>query len=232
MAILTIALLVTSCGNKCKNEVQLYLPQDFKDCFVFPTGSWWVYTVNGEVYDTLNLTSSSLKPRIEPAENECEYIEKFFSTYSTNHYSFFDSYNFCINYKKSPTYNGDTVYYTFIKPEWYKNINSIETKYIYCRYFGAGLYGLNATYEMEIAEQTEKGGGYCLEALRDTSINNISRKLIVFKTIDYDLLDGFFKAYPDSLPPFRVYYARGVGMIKKEMYNGDIWELKQYFINN
>jgi len=31
--------------------------------------------------------------------------------------------------------------------------------------------------------------------------------------------------------PQTIYYAKNIGVIKKELFNGQVWELKRYFIN-
>ena len=35
-----------------------------------------------------------------------------------------------------------------------------------------------------------------------------------------------------NLIPEVTYYAPNVGLIRKELFNGDVWNLKEYFINN
>ena len=54
LLILTITIVgLTRCG--CEGDKTYYMPQDYKDCYLLPEGSWWIYNVNGKVHDTLTL---------------------------------------------------------------------------------------------------------------------------------------------------------------------------------
>lgn len=54
----------------------------------------------------------------------------------------------------------------------------------------------------------------------------------LIKPFNPEELNGNHTDILDYLPPYKAYYARGIGIIRKEMYNGDVWTLEEYFINN
>jgi len=80
-------------------------------------------------------------------------------------------------------------------------------------------------FKGKIGEDFELGGSTITkyEALYDTlSVNKVVYNQVRVYTILKQSFDKQTK---------RVYYAKNVGLIKKELFNGEVWELKRYFIN-
>ncbi len=80
-------------------------------------------------------------------------------------------------------------------------------------------------FKGKIGEVFELGGPTITkyEALYDTlSVNKVVYNQVRVYTILKQSFDKQTK---------RVYYAKNVGVIKKELFNGEVWELKKYFIN-
>ncbi len=230
IVIYTIILVLNGC-NREENRI-VYLPEDFKNCFDFPIGSWWQYAINDTLTDTLVLDciyTGILKPYSSDIGEEA-----FTACYKSSIYGNFDISNVIHLYDRETVNNGDETYVSFDWYNWtiYYDIVHIENPIPSLKYFGDGVFGMQDIQELSKDYQFLNTGYYFLERISDTLFLNKTFELRVFTSVEVDKLPSHLKQNSDKLPPYRVYYAHKIGLIRKEMYNGDVWELKEYFINH
>ena len=213
LALVAIANAFTGCG--CKNEVQLYLPQDFKDCRTFPEGSWWIYSLNGETKDTLTLT---VLDSFFLELSDCIETQNCRVVFNTSYINKTIGYSPTLYYDNLK--NGDSMIAAIGGINWINNSDALNGEGFASDiiYFGAGCYGITSSRYKSVEWQIEKGNNYWLDVVKDTIINNKQTEIIAYRTFSMDTLKsyGFNKPIEDA-PPHKVYYARGIGLIKKEM---------------
>ena len=232
LALVAIASVFTGCG--CKNKVQLYLPQDFKDCFVFPEGSWWAYKISNNSNDTVRIENLKIYPPVI-ISGECIGNENFSASYSSKDMQSFFIENLCISYNSDNVINGDSFYIGLCWGHWNSQEfldYALDTSWNHSiLHFGGGVFGLKNLNEITVEEQQKLGGDYWLESIRDTNLFDNILEIRTYRTLNRNELYLTLQQNLDKLPPYKVIYARGIGLIKKEKYNGDIWTLEDYFIN-
>jgi hypothetical protein len=187
-------------SKKDKNAPTYYMSQEFKDYVLFKPNSQWIYKLESQdVYDTL------------------EIIEQNISI--TNYTDIFD-------------YKGESINQT-ISSTYLKNIilggggaGTLGSKDI-CGY----SQGINAPFLVsQVNFFTGKTTGEYLSNLESSK----TKYLLFFNT--YIVLDKTFqnvKVFEKSfelsaLLPRKVYYAKNVGLIRKELWNGQVWNLVDY----
>ncbi|MFA6950737.1 MAG: hypothetical protein WCQ70_08635 [Lentimicrobiaceae bacterium] len=190
--LLTIILL----GSCCKDAETFMVPENFKQYFYFPAGSYWVYKNQFGAYDTLTLLSTDSKISKMHAES-CDEYEKITANYISSNSGKFNI---------STTYISD-----FMLCELNKNYFTELTDF--------------ATYTN--GEQKAQSCSSDIEWwIEDT--------IVVNKKNYYDVVVNKTTSFiPPSILDFPIkgYFKENIGLVKRELQNGEIWELIDYKIN-
>lgn len=195
-----MAVVLTLIFAGCCPHAETYkVPEDFKQYFYFPEGSWWVYENQSGLIDTLTIQSVSSEIEKMQAE-DCNKFErlsvKFHST---------QSYDMEANIV---CHAENIFYFCFSNPDksFYNNITNMPIL--------AGnehrIFACTSEVDWSIVDSLLVGGIKYSNVYFNQSIN-VSQS--------YDTY------------PVNCYFAKNIGLIKRELQNGEIWELVDYKIN-
>jgi len=201
--------LLQNCGDKpqpkvvCDSTNTAFLPQELLDRFYFKNGTWWVYMdIIAGIKDSIWIVRTSFDIFEEPElKKNCEQIADY--NYKTN-----ISDNWLVSISPQSIAGNKkltNVRYTI----FYRNTNK-----------NASIYRfdfINGSYQ----NPTEEGGSVSFQD-----------SLIVKSKVFKDILHLEYQQKP--LPPEiikQAWYAKHFGLIKYENWDGKIWELTNYHIN-
>ncbi len=199
--ILPIVMLLII-GGSCEKETYM-IPDDFKQFFVFPAGSWWAYKNQFGVYDTLTL--KSIDSKMESTNiGSGELHEEVTSKYHT------------IN-------SGNMVARTF-----YGGKNGGKAIFHFCFFKADESFFNDMTNFPVLANNVHKLFACNVDvewSILDSTIVNNDKYLQVYFNQASNIPESL------NLYPFKCYFVKNIGLIKKELQNGEIWELVDYKIN-
>lgn len=192
--------------NSCTKDEQplVKLDQDFLSYFAFPVGSWWKYK------------------EIKTGERDSFYVNKYQieNFHDKEDSKYYELLSYQINTKTDTAYGWAKPFYTTITPN-----DSIKYRYIEIYKAGQARYLVDAVrFLYKIAPYQElPGAGYLYVKHIDTlTIQGNHYK-------DIYLTDNPFQA--DHNPIKSEYYCRNIGVIKREYFDGSVWELTNYHLN-
>ncbi|MBX9851379.1 MAG: hypothetical protein K2X86_06425 [Cytophagaceae bacterium] len=194
-------LLSTSC-KKEKERPVYYMDQEFKNYTLFPVGSYWVYENSASgMEDSIYLYWQEYK--VYEPNNFNFNFEGFKQTLSSSYY------------QDTITGGGDA----FDKKN--KGYDTFAERYI------SNFLVVNIQF-------------FSPASVKDTFNYNESMRTVYETYYDSLLVEGvwfkevrlFNNLYQEaSSQPKYIYYSKNVGVIRKELFNGQIWNLKRYHIN-
>lgn len=206
--ITSVIILLTSalsCSNCERNEnVPIYYMSDeFKSYVVFPKGSYWVYEeVSSQALDSVYLYRSTIEIKNESDKLGYNYQE-FLGIYKSSYLS--DS----ISGFAYPEFD-DQKFYEYTEGSLSDFLNRPII------FFGDNSVGYKHKYTDDFTVEYEA----FLESMEIQG--EVYGNVKVFKhNIQYF-----------SYQSERIYFAKDIGIIKRELFNGQVWELKRHFINN
>ena len=196
-----ITLLVCCSGCKPDEGPTYYMDQEFKDYVVFGVGSYWVYEDQDLQIDSLYCHRSKLFIK-EASENLGYDYERLQIAFKTSFY------NDSLTGDAHPERN-DRKFYVYEEGSLTYFLNS------YIQFFNNQL--------LDVEYQLQEDSKLKYESYFDEF--NVLGK-------NYQQVRVFTNLIPNSnYAPERIYYARNVGVIRKEMLNGQVWNLKRYHVN-
>lgn len=208
MKISKIILLIfglSGCCSLCKkSDVATYLmDQNFKDYTLFPIGSYWIYAENiSKADDSVYLYQQEVRI------NDSQKIH---------------SYNYeQFNQSLGTTFFNDTLLGGAEAESYYDTIF-----FFYTERYSSNLSATNLQFFSKIA------AGTSLDFADDSRIKYIGEfDSLVADGVEYRherVFENSIQA--DDRLPQKIYYSKGIGVVRKELFNGQVWNLKRYFIN-
>jgi len=192
-------LMIFFLGSCCKDAETFMVPENFKQYFYFPIGSWWVYKNQNNAYDTVTISYVESKIVKENPEGCIEYEE------------------ITIKYQSSQF---GTLRITS---------NRIYDFFTLCEYTSPHYYFTELTDFGTYTNGEQKAQSCSSEIewwIEDTVIINNKNyyDVVVNKTTSF---------IPPSITDFPIkgYFKENIGLVKRELQNGEIWELVDYKIN-
>lgn len=217
--ILVIALLLITglfmVFNSCKEDEYIYLSEEFKSYVIFPEGTYWVYEeIKSGFIDTLNIEEVSISFGSGHSESHTQY-ESGVIEYNTSRSGLIHGY---ISPKAS--IYGCSSYHDLLTAN--KNEDFVEIDSVYM--------GLNLCFFCCCDTGIVMSIGTKYLGMIDTMIINslVFEKVMNFSNVSYDSLEIF--QHPNRAR--KSYYAKNIGLIKWEQFNGNVWEIRDYMINN
>jgi hypothetical protein len=201
--LVVISVTCSTCDFGPKHGPTYLMSDEFKRYIVFPKGSYWVYEeVNSNSIDSVNLYRSELE--MIDGMSKLGYSYQRFIGGSSSSFSPEDS----VRYFGRPSFQ-DQNYYIL---EQFRLNDYLTSPYVFFDNKSVGFefrYTDNITlvYEDFIPELEMNGITYSDVKVFSTNIQ--------------------FFSYQSQ----RIFYAKDVGMIKRELFNGQVWQLKRYYIN-
>ncbi len=207
-------IILISCGK----PEYIYLSDEFKSYTIFPAGSYWVYEkVNTRFIDTMIVESVSLEFHSEHAESNVK-VESGNIKYQTKlsgkiigHIGTINSFpNSCESMSSILIYNST-----------HDTLNTAGGQFLdvgnefFCCCEPGTFSWFDPIHEYSGIIDSVIVGGVKFVTVR------------LFTTIIDDSL--FIQQNPNLVK--KSYFAKNVGLIKWEQFNGNVWELKEYFIN-
>ena len=207
IAILVLTLLATGCCNDCDNDRNptYLLDQDFKNYIVFPLGSYWIYTTDLNEKDSVHLYQQT----IDLIKDSRVYPYKY-QLLKQNLWSSFFSDTLFGGSITEQVRDTDTIYHLYVDRFMSSPLdNSVN--------FFNNL-PVSTVFEFTQSSKTQYVAEMESYFISDAEYKNVR----IFE----NLLQN------DDRLPQKIYYAEGVGIIRKELFNGQNWNLERHFINN
>jgi hypothetical protein len=204
MLVLVFVVTISGCCFDCRNDngPTYLMDQDFKDFVLFPSGSYWVYTNNAGSMDSLYLYFQETR------------IDKSHKIYPFNHEGF--TQNLSSSFYKDTLFGGggamknyDTILFTY--NERYISNSSVT-----------GLQFYNKKKPGSVLDYAEDSKVKYIGVLSGYYVNGVQYS-------DVKVFENFIAA--DVNLSRKIYYVKGIGVIRKELFNGQEWDLKRYHIN-
>ena len=179
------------------------MDQDFKDYTLFPVGSYWIYSENiSKEYDSVYLYQQ------EVGINDSHKIHSY-------------SYE---NFGQSlgTTFFNDTLFGGSATERYYDTIYFLYSERYLSNYVITNLQFFNkmaAGTTLDFADDSQVK--YTGELNSFTADGIEYRNVRVFENL----------IQTDDRLPKKIYYAKGIGVVRKDLFNGQIWNLKRHFIN-
>ncbi len=204
MIILALPLSANFCVSSCnsKNLPDYYMNDNFRSYVDFPKGSYWIYE---ETLTGGKSDSMYLYEREYSTDRSGKYVDYH---YDWINLKFFRSY-----YRD--TLKGTSKLDVFIKKGYYYAENPSIYSDVNVQYF-TEIGGINFSYDYPGSKILYK------DSLESYKVIGVDYKQV-------KVFENLIKRYEKQ--PKIIYYAKNVGVIKKELFNGEVWELKKYFIN-
>lgn len=177
------------------------MDQEFKDYVVFPIGSYWVYEEEASgEIDSVYLYK--LEKGIIDSRKKVPY-----------NYENYRSYNFSSYFNDTIVDVGGAEFYGFLPAYCISSEFSYSNSIIYSDYyFGpANIGDTLKTYKNLVFN--EYFNNYSAKA---STYNSVKHFHCINQTFSLQLRD--------------IYYSRYIGVIRKELFNGQVWNLKRYHI--
>ena len=196
---------------KDRNESDCHAPQEFLDYWFFPEGSWWVYTINDTIIDSL-----TNRNYITTDNEDSDPCDKHYSSYFTHYTS--DSLQY---------YIGEHSYFSFNLgiDNWILQLRSGNNNY-----WGIGtFYKHNAEIGDIIKSFTGKNDSFFM-IVHDT--NSIITQAGEFNQTIH--IKKFWYYHTKEVPGFAItdiWLTKNVGITKLRYYDSTEIELLRYHIN-
>jgi len=212
--VIALVVLLNACEG-CESDYGPYKPMsaEFKSCTVFPKGSYWIYK---------DSASTLLDSIIE---------------YDTYHDKLGGSWNSFYSYDNWIFYYNSSRQSSFNRGSYLRlNIRNHQEIYSYLSYEDAksGDYPFYPVYfDADTLDSTWEYGN------SNEIVIVTYKKLMPSLTVDSNVFTSvkvfehnkLLNGSPNTLTR-RVFVAPNVGIIRRELFNGEVWELQKYFINN
>lgn len=192
------------CVNK-PGPVPFYpVPPEVEPYFLFRKGSYWIYEeINSFKIDSVYLYQS----QIIRQEGERDFGYDF-ELYLAGFYR---------------SNSGDSV-----RGYGHPSFDDEEVWMYEEDYFSTASPGSAITflYRLDVGQRQRLGGDFTVSyaSYSDSTVVNGQK---YFKVMEFRHAATISPNHTE-----RIYYAKNVGVIKRELFNGEVWELKEYFINN
>lgn len=201
-----VILLLIGCGcvpGEGDDSTTYYIPDEFKAYIIFPKGSYWIYEeANTKEIDSVYIYRS--ESNIENGASKLGYnYEKYTSGYKSS-LSEQDS----VRGFGYPDLNDQNL---FVYEEFRLN-DFTNAPYTF---FSGGSIAQTIKYTSDFAIQYESF--YTSLKIEDDTYQNVK---VFHHNINYF-----------SYQSERIYFAENIGIIKRELFNGQTWQLKRYHIN-
>ena len=203
MAVAILNTLTCSTCNRLDPVITYYMSKDFKQFIMFPVGSYWIYD---EVYngsqDSIYLFKSFYE--ITKASEKLGYDYERYQPHFSSTYL-------------NDTLIGDThpdrdrVNFYYYSQGSQKNIPNFPVLF-----FDSAAVNFEYNYAENYILKYENT--YSSYVVQNTEYSDV--RVYVHQT----------QFFPEQEK--RIYYAKSVGIIRKEMFNGEIWELKKFVKGN
>ena len=200
---LSLGCMCSTCVSCEPDGPTYYMDQEFKDYIVYPQGSYWVYEEmsSGQI-DTVKIYSSEIKIHNGQTILGFNYEE------------------YLVLMKSS--FNNDTI----------SGVGGIDFTDKNFSEYEEGSTNIHKILNRSLLFFSKKPVGYELNYTEVDLVDYLEfLELYTVFSLEYEDVKVFeHKINYYSEQPKRVYFAKGVGIIKKELFNGEIWQLKKYFI--
>jgi hypothetical protein len=197
-------LFKCSC-QKDKVYPTYYIDQEFKDYCVFPVGSYWVYEDSAsKAIDSISVFLSEIS--IMKKNNKQSYNSENFTLKTARTYTNDTTFAFGYHY----SFQGDCyvlnegVIFNYTRTDFAKFFSIKDTGYV-----------LNSS-ECSILKH---------ESNLDSIIINAN------KYYNIKVFTNIFFPNPPYAEENRIFHSRKVGVIRRELHNGQVWNLIRYHIN-
>jgi hypothetical protein len=206
--LISVILLLSAnkgCTPSCnKDELPTYLmDENFKSYVDFPVGSYWTYQ---EISDIKLIDSIYLFKR--------EYFVDNSGTLSYNSDLFSSKYSSSY-YKDTSNASGSGIDLSYINIFSYREF-PLKISLAYNTQYFSGEKGVGYIYTPNDASKI-----LYKDSLAAFTVNSVSYPQV-------KVFENLIKNYDRQ--PRVIHYAKNVGVIRKELFNGQIWELQRYFI--
>lgn len=213
--VMGLVVLLNSCEG-CKSDYGPYKPMsaEFKSCTVFPKGSYWIYKDSASALLDSIMEYDTHNDRLGGNPRSFYSYDNWIFYYNSSHQSSFN----CGSYLRL-NLRSQKEYYSYLFSEDAKS-GSYD---FYPVYFDADT--LNSTWEY-----SDNVGGVAGVTYKEL-IPSITIGSNVFTDVRVFEQSKLLSDSPNTLTR-RIYIAKNVGIIRRELFNGEVWELQKYFINN
>jgi hypothetical protein len=196
-------LFKCSC-QKDKVYPTYYMDQEFKDYCVFPVGSYWVYEDSAsKSIDSISVYRSEIS-MIEKSNKHSYNYEQFFM--GTTRSSTTDT-TFAYGL---PSYSQDKFY---VYREGFNN----SFLYDYVKFFSIKDTGYVLGYSETSTLKYDSNS--------DSTVINNKKYYRIMK------FSNLFSSNPPYAEEKRIFYSSKIGIIRRELRNGQVWNLIRYHIN-
>jgi hypothetical protein len=196
---------LVSC-SKCKDEKvypTYYMDQEFKDYCVFPVGSYWVYEDSASgAEDSVYLYNQQIYV-VENSKSVSYKYERLRQNFSASFYS------------DTLIGDGGAKYLGLGEPCIYEQFYSSAFLAINFQFFSGRDTGYTFKYNDNYYTT------YLVNYDSIKVLNEYFNKVKIFEVVGGQ----------DTRLPKRIFYSKNIGVIRRELYNGQVWNLKRYFIN-
>jgi hypothetical protein len=205
--VIGLIVLLNSCLDYGKLGPYIPMPAEFKSYTVFPKGSYWIYKDS----------ASSLLDSINEWDTNYNKLGGETSHYVNDVWIF----SYKSTHQLNNSFHGSSRIDDYTK--FYVYSEDIQTViYDYPLYFDADT--LNSTYQYN-----DHDGGF-IEVTYKKLIPSMTIGSNVFTDVRVFEQSKLLPHVPNTLT-HRVYIAKNIGIIRRELFNGEMWELQKYFIN-
>ena len=207
--VIILVVLLNSCEG-CKSDYGPYIPmpKEFKSYTVFPKGSYWIYK------DSASMLLDSIN------EYDADY-----NKLGGNPNAYYINDVWIFSYKSTHHLNDSLHGFSGIDDytKFYVYSENIQTViYDYPLYFDADT--LNSKYQYN-----DYDGGF-VDVTYTKLMSSMAIGSNVFTDVKVFEQSKLMPHVPNTLTR-RIFIAKNVGIIRRELFNGEVWELEKYFIN-
>lgn len=202
--LILVLFVVQSISCEQTQHPTFRMNSDFKDFVLFPVGSHWIYGQDGNTNrDSIYLSSQNMTIN----ETRRAYPFNFEQFQQSMYTSFYD--DSLLGFGGAVSYEDTSVCFVFT--EGYLSNSQERNLQFYTR------HKVGTTLQL-----TEATGATYLDSLSNYTVNGIKYSDVrVFECPDFR----------GPLMTKKIYYARGVGVIRKELFNGQVWNLLRYKVS-
>jgi len=197
-------LVLSGCCEFCRVDAPTYvMDQDFKDYTLFPVGSYWIYSEDiTKEYDSVYLYRQEVR------------MSDSYKIHSYK-YEYFDQ-------SLGSTFFNDTLSGGSAAERYYDTVY-----FSYAERYLSNFVVTNLQFFNKVA------AGTTLDFSDDSQVKYTGElNSFVVGGIEYQNVRIFEnRVLTDDRLPERIYYAKGIGVIRKELFNGQIWNLERHLIN-
>lgn len=196
---LSIGSMCSTCVSCGPDGPTYFLDEEITEYVVFKNGSYWVYEeINSNQVDSLKLFSAEV------------FIQNGQSRFGFN----FQKYTELT----TSTLSGDTLSGLAVLDFSKKNFSV----------FTRGSTNINRIFDRPVLFFSNQPTGYIFNPNEDDLVEYVefldSYTVLGTEYLDIMVFEHKKNYFLDQ--PKKIYYARGIGIIKKELFNGKVWQLK------